>query len=180
MYGLGLLKGLWVTIKHYWGTYLWDISAYLKREKAFPRGIAPGGKAKRLDPHLTGLFTLQYPEEKYEMFKRFRGPLVQLRDPETQDVRCTACGLCVRACPHGVIFEVEGEGKGKEKRVTTYSYDLGRCIFCRLCVESCRFDAIELSRDYELASYGRDLVWDLEKLLEMGDKSGIQHTGEYW
>ena len=180
MYGLGLLKGLWVTIKHYWGTYLWDISAYLKRVKAFPRGIAPGGKAERLEPRLTGLFTLQYPEEKYEMFKRFRGPLVQLRDPETQDVRCTACGLCVRACPHGVIFEVEGEGKGKEKRVTTYSYDLGRCIFCRLCVESCRFDAIELSRDYELASYGRDLVWDLEKLLEMGDKSGIQHTGEYW
>lgn len=180
MYGIGVLKGLWVTIKHYWGTYVGDVLAYLRGEKSFPRGIAPGGNAKRLDPQLTGLFTLQYPEERYVMFDRFRGPLVQLRDRDTGGPRCTACGLCVRACPHGVISEIEGEGKGKEKRVTKYSYDLGRCIFCRLCVEACRFDAIELSHDYELASYDRDLVLGLEELLEMGDRSGIEHTGESW
>jgi NADH-quinone oxidoreductase subunit I len=180
MYGLGVLKGLWVTLQHYWGSYLFDLADYLKGAKAFPRGVAPGGNAKRLDPHLTGLFTVQYPEEKYPMFGRFRGPLVQLRDPETGRTRCTACGMCEKACPHGVIFDIVGEGKGKEKRATKYSYHLGRCIFCRLCVEACPFDAIELSREYELASYEDDFVLDLEKLLELGDKSGIKHTGEQW
>jgi NADH-quinone oxidoreductase subunit I len=180
MYGFGVIKGLWVTIKHYWGTYLWDLRAYLQGGKSFPRGIAPGGKAERVGPHLEGLFTLQYPEERYEMFKRFRGPLVQLRDPETGGPRCTACAMCEKACPHGVIYSIEGEGKGKERRATQYKYDVGRCIFCRLCVEACPFDAIELSRDYELSVYGHDFVWDMEKLLKLGDSSGIQHTAENW
>lgn len=180
MYGLGVLKGLWVTIKHYWGTYFWDVSAYLKKEKSFPRGIMSGGEGKRAGPHLEGFFTIQYPEEKYQMFGRFRGTLVQLRDPETGGPRCTACGMCERACPHGVICDIEGEGKGKEKRATQYHYNLGRCIFCRLCVEACPFDAIELSHGYELASYQKDFVLDLETLLEMGDKSGIEHIGERW
>jgi NADH-quinone oxidoreductase subunit I len=180
MYGLGVLKGLWVTIKHYWGTYLLDLMAYLRRTKSFPRGIARGGKAVRPVDHLEGLFTVQYPEERYEMFQRFRGPVVQLRDDPTSGTRCTACGMCEKACPHGVITGIEGEGKGKERRAVKYSYNLGRCIFCRLCVEACPFDAIEMSRDYELAMYGHEFVWDLPKLLEMGDKSGIKHTGECW
>lgn len=180
MYGLGVLNGLWVTLRHFWGSYLYDLSDYVKRAKAFPRGIAPGGRAARLQPHLEGLFTLQYPEEKYAMFDRFRGPLVQLRDPETGATRCTACGMCEKACPHGVISGIEGEGKGKERRATQYAYHLGRCIFCRLCVEACPFDAIELSREYELTQYRNDFVLGLEKLLEMGDKSGIKHTGERW
>jgi NADH-quinone oxidoreductase subunit I len=180
MYGLGLVKGLWVTIKHYWGTYLLDLLAYVRRQKSFPRGIAVGGKAKRPVDHLTGLFTVQYPEERYEMFPRFRGPVVQLRDENTGGPRCTACGMCEKACPHGVISGIEGEGKGKERRAVKYSYDVGRCIFCRLCVESCPFDAIELSHDYELAVFDRDFVWGLERLLAMGDKSGMKHTGQNW
>ena len=178
MYGLGVVKGLWVTIKHYWGTYLQDLAAYARRRKSFPRGIAVGGRAERPVDHLSGLFTVQYPEERYEMFPRFRGPVVQLRDEATGGPRCTACGLCEKACPHGVISGIEGEGKGKERRAVKYSYDLGRCIFCRLCVEACPFDAIEVSREYELALFDCDFVWGLEKMLELGDKSGIKHTGE--
>ena len=113
------------------------------------------------------------------MFPRFRGPLMHLRDPETGQLRCTACGMCVRACPHGCIT-VEGEGKGKDRRATVYTYDVGRCIFCRQCVEACPFNAIELSREYELACYNKDTIWDLPRLLALGDRSGVTETGQYW
>lgn len=172
MYGKGIAKGLWVTLKHIWGTYAKDI-------KKFPRRYAPGGIAKRTEYDLYGLFTLQYPEERYEMFPRFRGALMHLRNPETGEPNCTACGACERACPHGVIT-VEGEGKGKDRKVTAYRYDLGRCIFCRLCVESCNFNAIEMSREYELSRYKKDFILELDDLLKIGDKYGVHKTGEAW
>ena len=113
------------------------------------------------------------------MFPRFRGALMQLRDAETGEPKCTACGLCVRACPNNVL-EVEGEGKGKARRATAFSYKLSRCLFCRLCVEACTFKAIEMSHEYELASYSSDLVWDLDKMLALGDKYGVHEAGKDW
>lgn len=172
MYGKGIAKGLWVTLKHIWGTYAKDITK-------FPRRYALEGIAKRTEYDLYGLFTLQYPEERYEMFPRFRGALMHLRNPETGEPNCTACGLCERACPHGVIT-VEGEGKGKDRKVTAYRYDLGRCIFCRLCVEACNFNAIEMSHEYELSRYKKDFILELDDLLKIGDKYGIHKTGEAW
>jgi len=173
MYGAGILKGLWVTLKHIWGTYAKDI-------KKFPRRHAPGGILERTDYDLYGIFTLQYPEERYEMFPRFRGALMHLRNAETGELNCTGCGLCERACPHGVISGIESEGKGKEKRATAYHYDLGRCVFCRLCVESCNFNAIEMSHEYELSRYTNDFILSLDDLLKIGDKYGVHKTGEAW
>jgi len=174
MLGRGILKGLSVTIRHFIETYTHDPHPLGKRY--FPDGKYPREK----EPRLGGLFTVQYPEEKLEMFPRFRGPLVHLRDPETGEPKCTGCGVCVRACPVGCI-EVMTEGKGKARKVLGYRYDMGRCIFCRLCVEACRFDAIELSQEYELAQYDREnfiLEWD--ELLKLGEKSGIKKAGEAW
>jgi len=173
MFGLGLIKGLLVTLKHF-------ISAFLKgyKHSLFQRYYTDGFMP-RLEPDRVGLFTLQYPEEKYQMFPRFRGALMHLRDPETGKPRCIACGACALACPHGVI-EVVAEGKGKERKLVDYKYNLGRCIFCRLCVESCRFNAIEMSHEYELSVYDKDLVLHLEDLLRIGDKSGVKESGWAW
>jgi NADH-quinone oxidoreductase subunit I len=164
MFGLGIVKGLWTTGKHFVQSYL--------GHTGFQEGTRP-------DPTLEGLFTVQYPEERLPMFPRFRGALMHLRDAETGEPKCTACGLCVRACPNNVI-EVEGEGKGRDRKVTAYHYNLARCLFCRLCVEACTFSAIEMSHEYELASYSPDLVWDLEKLLAIGDKYGVHEAGKDW
>ena len=125
------------------------------------------------------MLTLQYPFERYEMYPRFRGALVHLKDKETGQYRCTACLACQRACPHGVI-SIETEGKGKERRLVSYTWDMGRCIFCRLCVEACPFDAIEMSQMYEFTSTTRDEILDLDDLLELGEKSGIEHKDEAW
>ena len=173
MYGIGLLKGLSVTLRHFWGTIFTDV-------RKFPRRyITEGVHPTQADPTLTGTFSMQYPEERVPMFPRFRGPLVHLRDPDTGEPRCTACGMCVRACPHGCL-SVEGEGKGKDRKPTSYLYDLGHCIFCRQCVESCPFNAIEMSHFYELAIYEKEMIWDLEHLLELGDKEEITDLGQYW
>jgi len=85
----------------------------------------------------------------------------------------------VRACPNNVL-EVEGEGKGRERKVTAFCYNLARCLFCRLCVEACTFSAIEMSHEYELASYSPEMVWDLEKMLAIGDKYGVHESGKDW
>jgi NADH-quinone oxidoreductase subunit I len=175
MYGTGLLKGLWVTLRHFWGTIFTDVRRFPRRyerpDVEHPTRSAP--------TQTTGTFSLQYPREKLPMWPRFRGPLMHLRDASTGLSRCTACGMCVKACPHGCIT-VEGEGKGKDRRASAYTYDVGHCIYCRQCVESCPFSAIELSRQYELAMYDKDTIWDLNRLLELGDRDGIKETGQYW
>jgi NADH-quinone oxidoreductase subunit I len=172
MLGKGMLKGLKVTLEHV-------IDTYIKAPHRFPHRYLKDQPVPRQDPDTRGVFTLQYPFEKYEMYPRFRGALVQLRDPETGQYRCTACGACQRACPHGVI-SIETEGKGKERKLLSYTWDMGRCIYCRLCVEACPFDAIEMSRLYEFTSITKDQILDMDDLLELGEKSGIEHLGEAW
>ena len=172
MLGRGMLKGLWVTLQHM-------VSTYTKGPKRFPNRYLPGGILERGEPDIQGMFTVQYPFERFRMLPRFRGVLCQLRDPETGQPRCTACLACERACPHGVIAIVS-EGKGKERRPKAYTYNLGRCIFCRLCVEACPFDAIEMTREYEFTSTTKDQVMDMQDLLALGDRSGIVHSGEDW
>ncbi len=172
MLGRGMLKGLWVTFQHM-------VSTYTKRPSRFPKRYLSDKPMERPEPDTQGMLTLQYPFERYEMFPRFRGALVHLRDQETHQPRCTACLACERACPHGVI-SIEVEGRGRERKLKAYMYEMGRCIFCRLCVEACRFDAIEMSRMYEFTSTTKDQTLDLEDLLALGDKSGIRHTGEAW
>ncbi len=173
MFGLGLLKGLYTTIKH-------GIMTYFKGYKhPFPKRYFTGRPAPRLEPEGVGLFTLQYPEEKYSMFPRFRGALMHLRDPQTGQPKCVACGACALACPHGVI-EVVAEGKGKERKLVDYLYNLGRCVFCRLCVEACPYGAIEMSHEYELATYENKMVLHLEDLLKIGDRSNVTESGWAW
>ncbi|MBU1275244.1 MAG: 4Fe-4S binding protein [Proteobacteria bacterium] len=52
-------------------------------------------------------------------------------DPE----KCTACGLCRKACPHGAIL-------GKKKQA--HAIDLDLCEKCGICRSECKFDAIQV------------------------------------
>lgn len=122
-------------------------------------------------------YTVQYPEQKPEIPLRFRGRLVMPVDPEKGEHRCTACMLCVKACPNRSI-EVEkltGEDGKPKPRASKYVYNLGTCIFCNLCVESCSFAAIVMSDEYECAVYDKaaltqDLVAEKYKITGKKEK----------
>lgn len=162
MYVPGVVKGLWVTIVHF-------IESYLNDFDHFPRRYYPDGRFPRMGPQDRGIFTVQYPEERLEMYPRFRGSLVQMRNPETGEPLCTGCGACARACPQGTIHLVTS-GKGSQRIVETFEVDNRDCMVCGLCVEACPFGALKMGHNYELASYEADsLVFDMEKLLALGD-----------
>ena len=117
--------------------------------------------------------TIRYPFQRREVSPRYRGLLMLRRDPETGKLKCTACGLCERACPARAIA-IEGEGKGKERLPREYKVDYGRCMFCRMCVEECPFEALAMTGEYEYAVYDRDgLVVGLKQLAGEGRPQGM-------
>ncbi len=121
--------------------------------------------------------TIQYPEQRAELPLRARGRLVLPVDPEKGTNRCTACMRCVQICPnHSIDIEKEVGPDGAAKpRAARYLYNLGTCMFCNLCVETCPFFAIVMSDEHELATTDRSgLVMDLvaEKRRLTGKKAG--------
>ncbi|SVC39860.1 uncharacterized protein METZ01_LOCUS292714 [marine metagenome] len=105
--------------------------------------------------------TLQYPEFKRTMPKRFRGRHFLNRDEDGLE-RCIGCSLCSINCPVGCIHVVSAENdpenpvsKG-ERYAEVYEINLLRCIYCGYCEEACPVDAVVLREHYELADYDRD------------------------
>jgi NADH-quinone oxidoreductase chain I len=115
--------------------------------------------------------TLQYPHEKKKISARYRGSIRLKIDPETGKHKCIACGNCERICPALAISLtlVTPEGS-KKKELKEYYVDLGHCIYCGLCVDSCPVDALEHSNVYEVA------VRDKKNLILRLDTIGEKHV----
>jgi NADH-quinone oxidoreductase subunit I len=68
---------------------------------------------------------------------------------------CTACQACERACPISVINIdiLKGDGKTTPKlRMERFDIDIGKCMYCGLCVEPCPTGAIQHTREFEGAT----------------------------
>ncbi len=105
------------------------------------------------------IITQQYPEnrESLQMMDRFRGHLIMIHDENDQH-RCTACGICEKACPNGTISVLTTKDQTGRKVLGRYIYRLSQCTLCNLCTESCPFGAITMGREFELATYDRQLL----------------------
>lgn len=117
---------------------------------------------------LKPVITEQYPHFVPVMQKRFRGHIELIKNEETGKPNCVVCGMCQRACPSGCIT-VKGEKPegGKKKELTSYVLNFTTCSLCGSCVESCNFNAIDFSKEYNLASTRKeDYIFDLLKRLE--------------
>ena len=112
------------------------------------------------------IYTEQYPLERPVIAERYRGLPRMNVNPDTGETLCIACNLCAMACPeHLIVVGSERNPVTKRKEMTTFTYDVSRCMFCGLCVEACSTDCLELSQDFEIATYSREnLVLDRARL----------------
>jgi len=88
--------------------------------------------------------TVRYPHVKVQMPENFRGKLKF--DPG----KCICCKLCMHDCPTAAITIIKRDDKQIDAEI-----DLSRCIYCAQCVDSCPKDALEATREFELAALSR-------------------------
>jgi NADH-quinone oxidoreductase subunit I len=176
MYGLGIVKGMAVTMKHFVATYLDDIH-WLARGGRY---YNPEALSNRQSLDGKGVITVFYPEEKLAVPERFRFvPFLVTDDPKPGEQWphdwCTSCGICAKVCPPQCIWIVRGKlptGRPKPEPEQFY-IDIDICMNCGLCAEFCPFDAIKMDHDYELASYDRSTA-------HIHDKERLSKPISYW
>ncbi len=135
MLGEQIIKGMAVTAKNFFGSYV---------------------SAERLP-------TIQYPEERQKLAEATRQfPFLVYDGEDSQKgLRCVACQICEKECPPKCIYIV----KSKDKRIdykgqaqfypATFDIDLSVCMSCQICVEVCPFESIKMDTEFELSNSDR-------------------------
>lgn len=135
MLGEGIIKGMVVTAKNFFGSY---------------------HDAERL-------ITVQYPEERLPAKENARSfPfLVYDGDDPVSGLRCVACQICEKECPPQCIYIEKSKDKkpdhiGKPQFYpAVFNIDIAVCMSCQICVEVCPFDSIKMNTEFELSNHDR-------------------------
>jgi len=173
MYGIGLFRGLGITLKNLiLPGRQFTIHQYPDR-KIGPIGLArmegknpvafaltnPGETLKAM----MGLISV--PDKRQDQHPRFRG-----EEFSWYENRCTGCASCAKYCPLGIIEIVTSPSgtdmqEGDKYAIDVFDIDIGRCMFCGLCVEACPYDALHMGSGFEESTYTRaELVINVDML----------------
>ena len=172
MYGMGLFKGLGITLKNLiMPSRQFTIHQYPDR-KIGPLGLARmEGKnpvafaLTRPGATMKAMMGLSSVPDRQDQHPRFRG-----EEFSWYDNRCTGCASCAKYCPLGIIKIVTSASEtavqeGDKYAIDVFDIDIGRCMFCGLCVEACPYDALHMGSGFEEGTYRRsELVIDVDKL----------------
>ena len=172
MYGLGMVKGLGVTMKnlvlpsrkftlHQYPDRRIGLPGLAKLEgtNVFAFALTQPGRA------LKALVGQESVPDRLPQHSRFRG-----EEFSWYEQRCTGCASCAKYCPLGIIRIVtspsgDARQEGENYSIDVFDIDIGRCMFCGLCVEACPYDALHMGSGFEEGQYRRDdLVIDVERL----------------
>ena len=103
--------------------------------------------------------TIQYPD-------KLEKPLTEMLPPryrgflEVQMDICTGCKRCERACPlECIAIDLVKDKVTKKQAMTRFDIDMGKCMYCGLCVEACKWEstgAIRHTREFEGAASSLD------------------------
>lgn len=171
MYGLGMVRGMGVTFKNL-------VLPSRQFAVQYPsRKISLLELAKENDTNAIS-FAINNPKQaikalagfvevpvRLDQHSRFRG-----EEFAWYEQRCTGCASCAKFCPLGIIKIVtDTSGKyeqdGGKYDIEVFDIDIGRCMFCGLCVQACPYDALHMGSGFEEGVYSRnDLVIDIERL----------------
>ena len=173
MYGLSLFKGLGVTMKN-----LISPGRNFTVHQYPDRKIGLVGLA-RMNNQNPVTFALKRPGESIKALagltsvrdRQYQHPRFRGEEFSWYENRCTGCASCAKYCPLGIIRIVTDPAKtdmqeGDKYFLEVFDIDIGRCMFCGLCVEACPYDAIHMGSGFEEGRYSRrDLVIDKERLV---------------
>jgi NADH-quinone oxidoreductase subunit I len=135
MLGEAIVKGMAVTAKNFFGSYVSD----------------------------ERLTTIQYPEERQQLPEATRQFPFLVFDGEDwhKGLRCVACQICEKECPPKCIYIEKSKDKkpdyiGKPQLYpAVFNIDLSVCMSCQICVEVCPFEAIKMDTEFELSTSDR-------------------------
>jgi NADH-quinone oxidoreductase subunit I len=172
MYGLGIVKGLGVTMKNLvLPSRQFNIYQYPDK-KASPIDLAKSANRNPImfivsNPikAIRSLIGLETMKERIPQNPRFRG-----QEFAWFEQRCTGCASCAKYCPLGIIKIVTdtsgvNQQEGQSYDIEVFDIDMGRCMYCGLCVEACPYDALHMGSGFEEGQYKReDLIIDVNRL----------------
>ncbi len=160
MLGEGILKGMAVTAKNFFMSY-----------------VSP-----------ERLTTVEYPEQRIAPFEAARVfPFLVFDGADWQaGLRCVACQICEKECPPKCIFIEKSTDKkpdfvGKQQFYPArFDIDISVCMSCQICVEVCPFEAIKMDTEFELSTDDRfgGLLLDREQLAKSNEYYHQIHSTE--
>lgn len=70
---------------------------------------------------------------------------------------CKSCLLCAKSCPdNAIVIDAEKNPDGPGRVLKRFAIDLGLCMYCGICVESCVSAGIKHTTEFENVSADRD------------------------